>query len=144
MNARLDSQDRKLAEWIRELSIEEARSIAGRAALAAVDLLELDLPAINEGRAAVEGRGPAIRTQGALTRLAAELDQIAWTIQDSLGDGESDEEYLSAFRRARAVSALSFALEQNVLTAALEATYEAIAAIGKDAVIRSIGYAPPR
>lgn len=148
MNSRLDSQDRRLADWIRELSIEEARAIAGRAALAAVDTLGLDLPVIEEGRAAVQSRAPGIRIQAELTRLTEELDEIAWRIQDSFevgdGDGEPDQEYLGAFRRARAVSALSFALELDDLTAALEATYEAIAAMGRDPVVRSIGYAPPR
>lgn len=68
--------------------------------------------------------------------LEVELDSTAWDIQDrvELGD-RSQEQYLEAFRRARAASTLWFALDEDPLHAAAESTYEAISATDASDII---------
>lgn len=66
----------------------------------------------------------------ALDGLLAELDEIAWSIQDQVDSGErSYEDYLVAFQRARAAASAAFAADADASTAALEGLYEADAAI---------------
>ena len=64
-------------------------------------------------------------------------DEVAWDIQES-DDGDDNQAYLVAFHRARAASAVAFALDPG-RSAALESIYEAQAAMGSvDAVLRLI------
>lgn len=71
--------------------------------------------------------------------LVARLDEHAWDIQESDDSARYDSQrYLVAFRRARAASAVAFALDRD-REAALESIYEAQASLGSiDAVHRLI------
>jgi hypothetical protein len=63
--------------------------------------------------------------------LVDELDEAAWEIQERVHSGRlPKDEYLQAFRKARAASAVAFALEPDPRTAALEAVCEAQSAAG--------------
>lgn len=57
--------------------------------------------------------------------VVARLDEAAWSIQESEGDSMR---YLTAFTRARAASAVLFAIDQETV-AAMESIYEAQASL---------------
>ena len=89
-----------------------------RAALEAV-IRVIDRAAIDDPRvlSAIEvlsaGTGDE-RLRSELEQYAHELDKSSWDIQDSWEAGTvAEEEYLAAFARARAVSALAWALHSN-------------------------------
>jgi hypothetical protein len=86
--------------------------------------LEAALTALREGRVG------ETRERTGVECLVQELDEIAWDVREKAdaGDG-SRESYVFAFRRARAAAAVGFALEADALDAALEAIYEAQAAV---------------
>lgn len=90
------------------------------------------------------GRYGAPEERRAIKQLADRLDESAWDLQDRVEAGEADQdEYLDEFRRARAVTALWFALEPDPLVAAVEAAYEAQAATDDDVVRREIAAVAP-
>lgn len=71
-------------------------------------------------------------------RLTSELDEIAWDAQEKAEAGTvSRDAYLAAFRRARAAASVGFALDCDALNAALEAIYEAQAAVGDVNAVRA-------
>jgi len=62
-----------------------------------------------------------------LERLGSELDErqrLLWEALDAGAEGVSDEDFDSAFECARTANALWFALDDDPLAAALEASYE--------------------
>jgi hypothetical protein len=69
--------------------------------------------------------------------LTEELDEIAWDAQEQAEAGVLPEQaYLAAFARARAAASVGFALEPDALHAALEAVYEAQAALADLEAVR--------
>lgn len=73
-----------------------------------------------------------------MEELAARLDEHAWDIQESDDDARHDSQrYLVAFQRARAASAVAFALDRD-RGAALESIYEAQAALGSIDAMRQL------
>jgi hypothetical protein len=73
----------------------------------------------------------------AVQQLTKELDIIAWELQKVAEEnGSSPEPYRAAFARARAAASVKSALFYDPLSAALEAVYEAQAAINDLQVIR--------
>jgi hypothetical protein len=68
--------------------------------------------------------------------VAERLDQVAWNIQDA-EDGHDSDQYIEAFRRARAASAVAFALNTDS-GSMLESIYEAQAALGSIAAARRL------
>ena len=80
-----------------------------------------------------------------LEREVRGLDEEAWQIQELAERDESEEgderknaDYVRVFSRARAASALWFALQESPRTAAVEAVYEAYAATGDLDRLRAI------
>jgi len=64
---------------------------------------------------------------------------VAWNIQDQVDEGTaSEDEYASAFMRARAASSLDFALNGDAFTAAAESIYEASAALDDPELVREL------
>jgi hypothetical protein len=98
-----------------------------------VDLrLDTALAAIRNGAAG--GRDECSAVSG----VTEELDEKAWDIQEQVDEGALPQEaYLEAFRMARAAASVGFALEVDPLKAALEAVYEAQAAIADLGAIRT-------
>jgi len=67
----------------------------------------------------------------ALAQLIETLDEHAWDLQDLVNNGGATQrDYLEAFARARAASAVWCAMDLDPLEAALESSYEAQAAKG--------------
>jgi hypothetical protein len=72
-------------------------------------------------------------------RLTEELDEKAWDIQELADAGNvSQQAYLEMFSKARAAAAVGFALGAKPLESALEAVYEALAAIGDLDAIKNV------
>lgn len=116
------------------------RLVAAGAAGLAVERVRLRDPRLEAALGALrEGRLGDTSERTGVQCLAREIDEIAWEAQDraETGDG-SREAYLSAFREARAAAAVGFALEADALTAALEAVYEAHAAVKDLQALRSV------
>lgn len=66
----------------------------------------------------------------AVEQLTKELDVIAWELQKVAEEnGSSMQPYYAAFARARAAASVKCALYSDPLSAALEAVYEAQAAV---------------
>jgi hypothetical protein len=113
-----------LAEVI-HLAVERTGLVsdAARAALAALD----------------DGRFGATEERGAILGVVDDLDEVAWDLQERSERREASQgEYLAAFRRARAASAIASALDPDAFVAATEGIYEAEAAISDLDAIRSI------
>jgi hypothetical protein len=90
-------------------------------------------------RALGDGRYGDSEERSAIKALADRLDELAWDIQERVDSGEADQkDYLAAFRKARAATALWFALDGDPRTAAIEAAYEAQAATDDGVVRREI------
>jgi hypothetical protein len=98
---------------------------AARFALARNNLLE-DPTVTKALRALTDGSVGDKAVREAVSRLAEQFDENAWTIQEQVESGQREQqEYLVAFARARAAAALSFALDPDAHRAACEALYEA-------------------
>jgi hypothetical protein len=66
------------------------------------------------------------------------LTRSAWDAQEKAEAGTvPGVTYLTAFRRARAAASVGFALDCDALNAALEAIYEAQAAVGDVNAVRA-------
>ena len=90
-------------------------------------------------RAVAEGVAAAALRIDTPIRIDGVLDEAAWDLQERMDAGQAaHDEYLAAFRRARAVTSLWFALDSDPMVAAMEASYEARAAADDAAVRREI------
>jgi hypothetical protein len=94
----------------------------------AVDLNDLrhQTVVVDALRALAEGASGNTSEHAAVNQLVERLDETAWSIQERVEANQvAQEEYLTAFKQARAVAAVAFAFASNSETAALEAMYEA-------------------
>ena len=97
----------------------------------------LDEPLVASAVDQIGTGGSGVAAGAGVREVAAQLDDVAWDIQES-DEGHESERYLVTFQRARAASAVAFALDPD-RSAALESIYEAQAALGSiDAVRRLI------
>jgi hypothetical protein len=139
MATRLETRSVELSQLIESADPDPQRRIAVKVAQAALAAVPIDEPELAPALADLAaGRWAGAGVQGA-TALTERLDELAWDIQEEVDDGQTEEaEYIEAFRRARAVSAVVFALDADPQNAALEAAYEAEAATENLDLIRSI------
>jgi hypothetical protein len=127
---RLDTIAPDLVHRLKSASTHELREINRRVVGAALAKTNLQEPRIEAALAALQAsRFGQSTDQTALSQLESELDNLGWDEQERMWQhAASKDDYDRAFARARAVSALRFALERDPLTAALQGVYEAIAA----------------
>lgn len=148
MATRLETRSAELSQLIEAADADAQRRIAVKMAEAARTAVPIDEPELAPALTDLTaGRWGGVGAQAATT-LTDRLDKLACDLQDEIGEAdEIDEihegtaeraEYQEAFRRARAVSAIAFALDADPRNAALEAAYEAEAATENLALIRSI------
>lgn len=130
MSTRLDTRAADLARAIEAASPDAQRRVAVGLAELALARVPVDEPAVRDALQALRsGRWGDGAERRAAEQLAERLDESAWNVQDRVEEGNADEsEYVAAFTKARAVSALAFALAPEASTAALETAYEAEAA----------------
>jgi hypothetical protein len=129
-----------LEKDLKRLSPAGLRDVAAAAAREATRIIGIANTTVEEGIAALAGAhygDPSLT--GRLRSLVEELDGIQWDLQDGVDEGRKEKAAQSkAFREARAVNALYYALQANPLEAALEALYEAHAAIQDVPTIRKL------
>lgn len=140
MTWRLNTIAPDLVEQLEREPEPRLRTMAEGVVDAALRDAEIRSETVDSALAALRaGRYGESDERSATKALADELDEAAWDIQERVDAGEAEQEdYLSAFRRARAATALWFALDDDPLTAAMEAAYEARAATDDGVVRREI------
>lgn len=126
---RLETNEPDLLEALRRASVEGQRRVAEAVAVHSIEIAGVSEEVLGDARAALrEGQYGAEALIGRLDAVVDRLDETQWDLRDRFESGEvSEEQYLAAFGRARAVNALRFALETDPLVAAAEAVYEALA-----------------
>lgn len=140
MTWRLNTIAPDLVEQLEREPEPRLRTMAEGVVDAALRDAEIRSETVDSALAALRaGRYGESDERSATKALADELDEAAWDIQERVDAGEAEQEdYLSAFRRARAATALWFALDDDPQTAAMEAAYEARAATDDGVVRREI------
>jgi hypothetical protein len=139
MPTRLTTRSAELSLLIEAAGADPQRRIAVTVAEAALAAVPIDEPELAPALADLAADRWGEERAQATTTLTDRLDKLAWDIQDKMEEGTAEQaEYLEAFRRARAVSAVAFALDTDPQNAALEAAYEAEAATENLGLIRSI------
>ncbi|MGH8878490.1 MAG: hypothetical protein ACRD0P_14290 [Stackebrandtia sp.] len=132
--SRIESLDKKLAALLRKADDDKRRAAALAICSLAAHRTRLDDDRIDAAREALAagqlGECPA---REAVRKLAHDLDESAWDIQDADGDGDS---FQRAFAKARAAASFECAFDTDSLTAAGEAAYEAGYAIGDGETVR--------
>lgn len=139
MSVRLASIAPDLVSRLDSRSDTELANIVAVVAREAAARSGLDEPVVASALDRIRTGEPSLSDRSEVEELAARLDEHAWDIQESDDGARHDSQrYLLAFQRARAASALAFALDRD-REAALESIYEAQAALGSiDAVRRLI------
>jgi hypothetical protein len=133
----LDSEFPGLVHELEGATADEQRAAALAAAQMAIMRTQLRDHRLNTAAAA--NRFGDCAEREAVSALTDELDEVAWTIQARVHHGmAAEEEYSRAFRKARAASALFFALDENPLNAAIQGLYEAHHAIGDGEALREM------
>jgi hypothetical protein len=112
----------------------EVRNVVALLAREAVARTGLDDPLVTSGLDQIGTGSPGMNI--GVQEVAERLDQVAWDIHDA-EDGHDSEAYVAAFRRARAASAVAFALDPDS-GSMLESIYEAQAALGSIAAARRL------
>ncbi len=131
VRTRLDSVSPELAERLRGSSADALRRVAAAVGDLAVKRVSLADPRLERALSILAGRRAEGGERVELEALVEELDEAAWETQARVHAGRAPEdEYLRAFRKARAASSVAFALDPDPKAAAMEAVYEAQAAVG--------------
>ncbi len=139
MRTRLDSVSPELAERLRGTGDDALRRVAAAVGDLAVQGVLLSDPRLDRALSIIRRQAAGAKEQVELQSLVNELDEAAWEIQERVQSGGSpEEEYLQAFQKARAASAVAFALDSDPHTAAMEAAYEAQAAVGDVGPVRAV------
>jgi len=136
----LDSVAPDIAKAIASADGTVCRRVAVRAAEFALDRSGLQDPRAVDGLNAIrDGRVGPTPERSAVEALAASLDERQLDIQDLVDAGAAMQaEYVAAFTRARAASAIFFAGELDSRNAALEAVYEASAVVDDVDELRAV------
>lgn len=137
-NSRLDSIFPKLANAFRQASVQKRRQAAFEACALAVSLVGLDEAKVKAAIDVLRSGGiPSPSMKEELETLAAHFDD-QYIDLDEDGNDASKREALYLFSKARAVTALVFAVTQDP-EQLHEAVYEAISAINNpDEVVRVV------
>jgi hypothetical protein len=127
-----------LTTRLQRVSVADLRRVTAEVVDAALRATELHDQSLDAAvRALRAGRYGDGLERERVKDLEVQLDETAWDLQDRADAGDaSQDDYLAAFRRARAAAALWFALDDDALQAALEAVYEARAATDDNEVRR--------
>ena len=143
MSWRLNTIAPDIVEELEREEEPQLRLAAERVAGAALQEADVRDETVDRALTALRaGRYGESEERSAVKAFADRLDELAWDIQEQVDTGEAEQEdYLTAFRKARAATALWFALDEDPRTAAIEAAYEAQAATDDGLVRREIAAA---
>lgn len=131
MIMRLEMVDKGLVEKLKLVSEEQRRGAVKVACELAFQACPVEAPIVVESlRQLLSGNRLTTDQVSGLDKLAVQLDEKYFALQDSLDEGENlNLEGLQLFSQARAVSALSLAGKEDSLMTATEAIYEASSAV---------------
>jgi hypothetical protein len=131
MWCRLSTISPELVDRLQAQPPERLRKAAADAAGFAVQCLRLADPRLEAGLAALRsGKFGETDERSAVRQLAGELDETAFEARETAIERNSSmQPYHSAFALARAAASVECAMDPSPLNAALEAVYEAQAAI---------------
>ena len=140
MWCRLSTISLELVDKLKVQPPERLRRAAADAASFAVQQLCLADPRLDAALAALRGgKFGDTGERSAAQQLTRELDMIAWEVKKTAEERNSSmRPYYTAFARARAAASVKCALDSNPLNAALEAVYEAQAAVADLQAIRTV------
>ncbi|HEY2785364.1 MAG TPA: hypothetical protein VGJ05_10345 [Fimbriiglobus sp.] len=140
MMTRLESLAPDLADDLRRASPTRQRAASVAASEFAITRTGVDHPLVKKALEHVRGGGIlAAKTKAELDALVARLDEEYFDLQQATEEGRiSSDEYTLRFGQARAVAALSFAGGENVIEAAPEAIYEAVATVDDNAELTAL------
>jgi hypothetical protein len=140
VRSRLSTVSVDLVEQLRVQSPERLRRAAVDTAGLAVQQTQLVDPRLDAALAALhDGNFGDTDERSAMQQLTRELDVIAWEAQKTAEEHNSSmQAYHEAFVRARAAASVKCALDSDPLNAALEAIYEAQAAVADLTAIRTV------
>ena len=143
MASRIASVAAGVPDQLRKLDDDELRDIARKSARWAVARSDVQDPAVDSGLRHLESGSQPQEARAAVEEAVERLDQVAWDTQELVDAGDAPEEdYLTAFARARAAAAVQYALAEDPTEAAIEAMYEAQAADGSiDELLAELGLA---
>ena len=124
----------RLAEACVRSGEQQLRAMAEVGCRLVVAKTQLDSPVVAAAvTAMLAGRFGPGPERAALAALVDRLDEEAYMLEEFVEDGTACEDaFLEVFQRARAASALLWALHADPSTAADNGLYEAIAASGED------------
>lgn len=129
---RLEIIDKELADALVRVPEEKLRMITGEVVGFVIKRSKLDNSLVAEALTSL-GSKPEANILKSVEKLVNDLDKKQWDLKSKVEMGRVEkDEYLSAFRQARAANALLYALESNPLIAARESIYEAFTALGED------------
>lgn len=130
MTARLERIDPDLFDQLRCASPIQQRAAARAACRFALDYNDLVGPIIDAGwEAMATARYGNSRPRQQLKAFVNQLETIERRVRDCVDNGQaSQDQYVAAFRRARAANSIYYALSLNAFEAATESAYEANAA----------------
>jgi hypothetical protein len=128
---RMNQLEPRLRQALIEASDEARRRVALTVSRLAVSRAGISDPRLGAAlEQLLRGAYGGSPERSAVRAMTEELDDAAWDIQDRVEVGAADKaDYMKAFMTARAVNAVWCALDPDPLAAAVEATYEAAAAI---------------
>jgi hypothetical protein len=140
MWCRLSTVATDLVESLQAQRTVRLRRTAADVARLAVQRTRLVDPRIDSALAALhDGNFGDSDARSAVQQLTKELDVIAWDLQKVAEESRgSMQPYHAAFARARAAASVKCALNSDPLSAALEAVYEAQAAVSDLEAIRIV------
>lgn len=135
---RLEMLDLNFSDMLTKASKMQQRKAAKLACKFALERTQIQEPIVRQGLEALElGRYGDSSILAKLQSLANHLDEIQWDLQEKMESGGTDlSTYLAAFKRARAATALYFALNADALVAATESIYEAYSATDRFDVLK--------
>ncbi len=124
--SRLETVDKDLVMRLQRATNGELRAVALKACRHAIAHVGLADQPVVEGLQRLENKiyGDST-TRSALQALVNSFDEAAWEIEELEKGIAGQENFLAAFSKARAASAVYFALHPDALVGAMEAIYEA-------------------
>jgi hypothetical protein len=143
MTWRLNTVAPDLVERLEAEGQPELRRLTANVVEAALREQDVRDESVDRGLEALRaGRFGGTEDRAAVKALADRLDELAWDLQEQVDAGEAEQDdYLAAFRKARAATALWFALDPDARSAAIEGVYEAQAATDDGVVRRELARA---
>jgi len=134
LKTRLETVSCDLVDEIEKASDAQRRAISGTVAALAVRRCGLSDPSVETGLLSLKsgsfGPGPV---PSAIAQVVEALDNRYFQAQELFEAGQGEKAtYQDLFAKARAASAVLFALGPDAFQAAAESVYEAVSALGID------------